>query len=296
MDRAPRHHAMVDFQQHQERKWCVLEEDHEKVEKRAKQLEELLRECVNCVRNGEDFDLPVTTMQRIDAVLGDQQRADSTSAKSALVASPAETGSRVVAHRLINELGEVMTDWHDGEPPENLTDLCGVAMAGVRAELAYAGQPARQVGGDQPKLAVWYGAMPESNGKSNFTAVLMREGESLFDGLAGGITIDRSEYPDRVRYEADRVRYLIGELKEEPFILDYDADKHSGYVAPSEAVEAGYTPVKTEAVLFLLGLGTEPFTQPEGKGKFWWRQRLHEAIPGGLEAMLAEDKRRHSPS
>jgi hypothetical protein len=29
----------------------------------------LLRECLDCVRNGEDFDLPVTTMARIDAAL-----------------------------------------------------------------------------------------------------------------------------------------------------------------------------------------------------------------------------------
>ena len=32
-------------------------------------LEELLRECLNVVRFGEDFDLPVTTMGRIDAAL-----------------------------------------------------------------------------------------------------------------------------------------------------------------------------------------------------------------------------------
>ena len=32
-------------------------------------LEGLLRECLDCVRNGEDFDLPVTTMARIDAAL-----------------------------------------------------------------------------------------------------------------------------------------------------------------------------------------------------------------------------------
>ncbi|MCY1289958.1 hypothetical protein D9M70_390750 [compost metagenome] len=31
MDRAQRHHAMVDFQQHCERRWVVLEEDHLKV-------------------------------------------------------------------------------------------------------------------------------------------------------------------------------------------------------------------------------------------------------------------------
>jgi hypothetical protein len=79
---------------------------------------------------------------------------------------------------------------------------------------------------DEPKLAVWYGSMPETNGKTNWTAILYR------GDIATGITLDRSEYPDRVRYEADRARWLIGELPEQPFILDYDADKHSGYVPP----------------------------------------------------------------
>jgi len=87
----------------------------------------------------------------------------------------------------------------------------------------------------QPELTVWEGPMPESNGKSNFTAVLMRKGANLFDGIAGGMTIARSEYPDRVRYEADCVRWLIGELDNEPCIIDYDADKHSGYVAQQSA-------------------------------------------------------------
>lgn len=73
-------------------------------------------------------------------------------------------------------------------------------------------------------LAVWYGKMPESNGKTNWTALLHRVGD-----LYNGITIDRSEYPDRVRYEADRMRYMIGELEEEPCILDYDPELHSGY-------------------------------------------------------------------
>lgn len=82
----------------------------------------------------------------------------------------------------------------------------------------------------QPELTVWYGSMPESNGKSNWTAMLHRKGESK---SLNYMTIDRSEYPDRVRYAADRVRYLIGEISERPSILDYDADKHSGYVAPA---------------------------------------------------------------
>lgn len=76
-----------------------------------------------------------------------------------------------------------------------------------------------------PVISVWYGAMPESNGKTNWTALLCRDGD-----ISTGITIERSEYPDRVRYEADRVRFLIGEISEEPCILDYDADKRSDYV------------------------------------------------------------------
>lgn len=80
----------------------------------------------------------------------------------------------------------------------------------------------------QPALTVWEGAMPESNGKSNFTSLLCRKGGGIFDTDA--FTIARSEYPGRVKYEADRVRYLIGELAERPCITDYDVDAHSDYV------------------------------------------------------------------
>lgn len=82
----------------------------------------------------------------------------------------------------------------------------------------------------KPALSVVYGPMPESNGKSNFTAILCRDGNIL-----DGFTIARSEYPDRVRYDADCVRFLIGELAERPELLDYDGDKHSGYAAPAPA-------------------------------------------------------------
>ncbi|WP_288877423.1 hypothetical protein [uncultured Citrobacter sp.] len=83
----------------------------------------------------------------------------------------------------------------------------------------------------KPELAVWYGAMPETNGKTNWTAMLHRKGQHPWEG----ITIDRSEYPDRVRYEADRIRHLIGELPDKPDILSYDADAHSGYVKPGNS-------------------------------------------------------------
>lgn len=83
----------------------------------------------------------------------------------------------------------------------------------------------------QNDLAVWYGSMPESNGKTNWTAILYRKNPGIIMGWP--FTIGRSEYPDRVRYQADIVRYLIGELEEPPFILDYDSDKHSGYKEPT---------------------------------------------------------------
>lgn len=81
-----------------------------------------------------------------------------------------------------------------------------------------------------PQLKVWYGSMPESNGKTNWTAMLYRADGSFMDGF----TIARSEYPDRVRYNADCVRHLIGELTEKPFILDYDGDKCDAPELPAQ--------------------------------------------------------------
>lgn len=92
------------------------------------------------------------------------------------------------------------------------------------AAMLHGAEPVSQ----HPELTVWYGSMPETNGKANWTAILHRKGEGIQDGM----TIDRSEYPDRVLYAADRVRYLIGEKSDRPCILDYDSDAHSGYVKP----------------------------------------------------------------
>ncbi|HAT7514875.1 TPA: hypothetical protein JAV82_002651 [Kluyvera ascorbata] len=75
-------------------------------------------------------------------------------------------------------------------------------------------------------LSVWYGAMPETNGRENWTAMLHRKGAHPWEG----IMIDRSEYPGRALYEADRMRFLIGEIDVEPDILAYDSETHSGYV------------------------------------------------------------------
>jgi hypothetical protein len=108
-----------------------------------------------------------------------------------------------------------------------------IAAGGIQALRDWPGSTGAQ--NALPELTVWYGPMPESNGRSNFTAVLHRKDAEGFDIFTDGFQFARSEYPDRVRYEADCMRYLIGELAERPFILDYDADKHSGYIKPEPA-------------------------------------------------------------
>lgn len=123
----------------------------------------------------------------------------------------------------------------------------------------------------QQGLAVFYGKMPESNGKENWTAILHRKSEDgLFGGIADGITIDRSEYPDRVRYEADCVRYLIGEIDKKPNILEYDSELHSGYVDPLEVqrMKQSATPIPIEELERVLGPDREKygFTSIKGEG------------------------------
>lgn len=87
----------------------------------------------------------------------------------------------------------------------------------------------------QPELTVWEGPMPESNGRQNYTAVLHRKESTGIDLFTDGFQFARSEYPDRTRYEADFMRWLIGERDVKPELWDdcYDMDKHSGYAAPA---------------------------------------------------------------
>jgi len=133
----------------------------------------------------------------------------------------------ILAHRLWrksnSEKGWVSAGgWCDGPAPESLvSELSDPALndGSWRLEFAYA----------DPGLTVWYGSMPESNGKKNWTAILYHK------ELETGLTLARSEYPDRVRYIADRARHLIGEIGKEPWILDYDGDKREPQVPSSGA-------------------------------------------------------------
>lgn len=105
----------------------------------------------------------------------------------------------------------------------------------------------------QNPLTVWFGPMPESNGKTNWTAVLMPKGGRIWDG----ITLERSEFKDRVRYTADRVRYLLGEYEEEPDLLAYDQNLQEHLVQEaaehdlvSKELAQALRPFATAAVFF----------------------------------------------
>ena len=77
----------------------------------------------------------------------------------------------------------------------------------------------------QPRLTVRLTSFPESNGKRNWTALLVRvDAWGGLVGNCGGITIDRGECWNRVAYEAERAKLLIGERDTEPNIMDYGDD------------------------------------------------------------------------
>lgn len=77
----------------------------------------------------------------------------------------------------------------------------------------------------QPRLTVRLQSFPESNGKRNWTALLVRvDAWGGLVGNCGGITVARGEFWNRVAYEAERAKLLIGERDTEPDILDYGDD------------------------------------------------------------------------
>lgn len=86
-------------------------------------------------------------------------------------------------------------------------------------------QAAQQDAKGQPRLTVRLTSFPESNGKRNWTALLVRDEKwGGLIGNAGGITVARGELWNRVAYESERARFLLGLRDTEPFILDYGDD------------------------------------------------------------------------
>ena len=78
---------------------------------------------------------------------------------------------------------------------------------------------------EQPLLTVRVRSFPESNGKRNWTALLVRSKQwgGLF-GNCGGVSLARGECWNRVAYVAECAKLLIGERNTEPNVLDYSDD------------------------------------------------------------------------
>jgi hypothetical protein len=77
------------------------------------------------------------------------------------------------------------------------------------------------------ELTVVLFKMPESNGKTNWQAYFRRKGDTDFEGLVGsmgGICINWGECWNRVAYEAERARFLLGERNAEPSLMGYGKD------------------------------------------------------------------------
>lgn len=137
------------------------------------------------------------------------------------------------------------------------------AKRDVEAAIAQATHPAT------PQIEVWFGSMPESNGRENWTVTLRRKerpsdaSPHAIHRLMSGVSVYRSEFKDRARYEADRLRFLLGEIDKAPDILDYDAGLHSGYAEPAAAGGQRWMPIdqaqeNVEMVVFWREEGAGP--------------------------------------
>lgn len=118
-----------------------------------------------------------------------------------------------MTHDLIKKEAESFFEW----PTDKRTDVVTLTSCLLFAKHC--------VEKSQPRLTVRLTSFPESNGKRNWTALLVRVDK--WDGLVGncgGISLARGELWNRVAWEAERARYLIGERDTEPFILDYGDD------------------------------------------------------------------------
>lgn len=98
------------------------------------------------------------------------------------------------------------------------------ATAPHQTEIAVGGPVQRQVR-QQPLLTVRLTSFPESNGKRNWTALLVRaDAWKGLVGNCGGVSLAHGELWNRVAYHAECARLLIGERDTEPNILDYGDD------------------------------------------------------------------------
>lgn len=138
---------------------------------------------------------------------------------------------------------------------------------------------------NKPELEVWCNAMPESNGKKNYTAILIRKGGNLHDGM----TIDRSEYPGRTRWAADRVAWLIGQREDRPCMTEYDHNSRSDYAYPATKLSEAQCVVLTGFTGVLFGKFSTFHADAEKRlGRPIW---THEFATAEMKAELKETYR-----
>lgn len=131
------------------------------------------------------------------------------------------TKTRWITTEEANQVHTVQYNPYTGLPRNELdiqSDPQGVLIVPPGA-LLRAAKPA------QPKLKVVIHSYPESNGKRNWTALITRDHKwNGLIGNGGGITVAHGEYWNRVAYESERARFLIGEREKEPDIIQYGWD------------------------------------------------------------------------
>lgn len=111
----------------------------------------------------------------------------------------------------------------DSTPPRSLREEFNTLTTPMRTKIKQLKE--KTVDTVQPEFTVRLVSYPESNGKRNWTAQFVRKGG--FDGLVGtgvGITFSHGELWNRVAFDFERARFLLGERDTEPFILDYGND------------------------------------------------------------------------
>lgn len=107
---------------------------------------EILRKRDEFVENGSKEsvgdDYPGITAEHLEAIARNSQadsenlfRLDALLSAQGKASAAPEQGA--VAWRGINELGEVVTEWVDGQPPESMVDLCGNPDSYASIELSY---------------------------------------------------------------------------------------------------------------------------------------------------------------
>lgn len=119
--------------------------------------------------------------------------------------------------------------------------------AALRWAKEYGAQPSQARELEQPRLTVRLTSFPESNGKRNWTALLVRVDK--WDGLVGncgGISLECGELWNRVAWGAECARFLIGERDTEPFILDYGDDIHTPEEWGGEVHESRRVAINTQ--------------------------------------------------